>query len=123
VLLAIAGCFAPKEVSPLGEVNIGPKDNGKRVEVNADNMLCLSLLSNPSTGYEWAVDEIDENVMRQVGESESKPGSDLLGAPGEQVFRFQVVGEGQATLKLIYHRPWEKDAEPAKTFSIQVVVR
>jgi inhibitor of cysteine peptidase len=122
VLLTIASCTVAKETSPLGEVNIGPEDNGKRVEVNAGDTLRLSLPSHPTTGYRWEVVEIDEDVLRQVGEPEFQPESELLGAPGEQIFRFHAVGEGQAMLKLIYHRSWEKDVEPADTFRIQVAV-
>ena len=67
--------------------------------------------------------EIDENVLCQIGETQFEPDSKLLGAPGEQILRFGAVGTGQTTLKLVYHRPWEKGLEPSETFSTQVVVR
>nr|HID14920.1 hypothetical protein [Anaerolineae bacterium] len=58
-----------------------------------------------------------------MGEPTFEPQSDLAGAPGTQTIRFEAVGTGQTTLRLVYHRPWEEDVEPEETFSIQVVVR
>ncbi len=49
--------------------------------------------------------------------------SNLPGASAMEVLRFEAAGAGQTTLKLVYHRPWEKDVEPLQTFSIEVVVK
>jgi predicted secreted protein len=57
-----------------------------------------------------------------VGEPAFTPESDAIGVSGRQVLRFEALDEGQKTLRLVYHRPWE-DAEPEKVFSVQVVVR
>jgi predicted secreted protein len=64
----------------------------------------------------------DEGVLRQVGEPAFTPESAAIGAPGRQVLRFEALEEGQTTLQLAYHRPWE-DAEPEKVFAVEVVVR
>jgi len=45
----------------------------------------------------------------------------MVGAGGWEIFRFKAVNAGHMTLELVYHRSWE-DAEPLKTFSIQVTV-
>ncbi len=102
------------------EVRLSAKDDGRQTELNEGQLLLISLEGNPSTGYMWEVEEGSEKIIRQVGEIEFHSESDLLGAPGKQIMRFQAVGPGQTTLKLVYHRPWEKGVEPAKTFSIQV---
>lgn len=123
VVLLIAGCTHTREVSPTGEVIIGPEDNGKKVIVNVGDILRLGLPSSPSTGYTWEVGEINEEILLQVGKAEFEPESNVLGAPGKQILRFESVGTGQTSLKLSYHRPWEKGVEPTKTFSIHVTVR
>jgi inhibitor of cysteine peptidase len=86
-------------------------------------MLVISLEGNPTTGYMWDVAELDDQVLRQIGETEFKPESDAIGAGGVQTLRFETVNSGQTTLKLVYHRPWEEGVEPLETFTIQVVVR
>lgn len=119
VLLALsflAGCISK-------EIRLGMEDNGRQVELNKGQILIISLEGNPSTGYMWEAAELDKNILRQIGETEFQPGSDLLGAKGMQTLRFEAANTGQTPLKLVYHRPWEKDVEPLKNFSIQVAVR
>ncbi len=103
------------------EIRLTEEDNGRLAELGEDQILVISLESNPSTGYSWEVAEINEDVLRQVGETEFEQLSPLLGAPEKQILRFRPVGAGQSTLKLVYRRPWEKGVEPAKEFSVQVV--
>ncbi len=109
--------------SPANEVKLDAGDDGSQVELNAGQTLVVSLEGNPTTGYTWEAAELDEQVLRQVGEAEFKPDSDAIGAGGVQTLRFETVNTGQTTLKLVYRRPWEADEEPTETFSVQVVVR
>ena len=96
-------------------------DNGKTIEVTVGQELEVILEANPTTGYTWAVAEpAEEQIIRQRGEIEFVPASKALGAGGVQIIRFEVVGAGQTTLKLIYHRPWES-VEPLHTFSVTVI--
>ena len=109
-----------------GEVKLSAKDDGCQIELKEDQVLVISLESNPSTGYMWEVEEADETILRQPGKMEFEPelhllgASGLLGAPAKQILRFEAVAAGQTTLRLVYRRPWEKDVESARTFSLQV---
>jgi inhibitor of cysteine peptidase len=113
----LAAC-QPKE-STLTEAG-----NGRAETVKVGENLVIELLANPSTGFTWEVAEVDTNVLQQVGETEFKSSSltPLPGAGGTQTLRFQAVAPGRTELKLIYHRPFEKDTPPARTFAIQVTV-
>ncbi len=98
-------------------------DNGKTIEVTIGQELDVTLEANPTTGYTWAVAEpTDERIIRQLGEIEFEPESGAIGAGGVQITRFEVVGAGQTTLRLIYHRPWER-GEPLRTFSITLIAQ
>jgi inhibitor of cysteine peptidase len=126
----LAGC-GPDADLPAGatseEVSLSAKDGGGQVEVDAGQILVLTLESNPTTGFSWEVVEAEDSVLRQTGDAEFKEASELdaapLGAGGVEVFRFEAVGAGETRLELIYHRPWEEGVEPLETFSVQVVVR
>ena len=117
LLTALSACGASNEVK------LDAGDDGSQVELNAGQTLVVSLEGNPTTGYTWEAAELDEQVLRQVGETEFKPESDAIGAGGVQTLHFETVNSGQTTLNLVYHRPWEEDVEPSETFSVQVVVR
>jgi C1A family cysteine protease/predicted secreted protein len=109
-----------------GEVRLSAKDDSRQIELKEGQVLVISLESNPSTGYTWEIEEAKETILRQTGKTEFKPESGplgapaLLGAPGKQILRFEAVAAGQTTLRLVYRRPWEKGAKPAKAFSLQV---
>ncbi len=102
---------------PPGEVQISEAQDGGEVNLAADQILTISLKSNPSTGYGWETDGLAPAalpVLQQLGPAEIEPGLaaaglPLVGTPGRQTLRFKAVAAGQETLTLVYRRPWEND--------------
>ncbi len=95
-------------------------DNNTAINVTTGEFLVVFLEGNPTTGYTWEVEELNEQVLQQVGDIVSVPESDLMGAPSMQIATFEVVGAGNATIKMVYHQPWLTDVEPADTFTVDV---
>jgi len=121
VLILTIGCSTSKEVKVVASAT------GSLVELRKGQTLVFTLESNPTTGYQWEVIENDESVLQQKGEAEFKS-SDTSNPPasgkgGTETFRFYAQNTGNGTLKLVYHRSWEKEVEPLKTFTLQVKVR
>ena len=100
---------------------LNASDNNTTINVTTGEFLVITLEGNPTTGYTWEVTEpLDELVLQQVGDIVSVPESDLLGAPSKQIATFEVVGAGNTTIKMVYHRPWETEAELVDTFTLNV---
>ncbi len=59
-------------------------------------------------------------MLQQVGDIAFVPQSNLIGAGGVQIATFEVVGAGDATIKMVYHQPWETEVEPVDTFTVNV---
>ena len=100
-------------------------DNGKQIIVKSGDVMTITLVSNPTTGYSWQVMEIDETLLLQKGDPEYKqsPGTEgLVGAGGVETFRFEAIGSGETALTLGYMRAWES-VPPIEEFSIQVTVQ
>jgi inhibitor of cysteine peptidase len=121
MVMLLAVLFLAFSCATRGGVTLHASDDGSQVELRRGQSMAISLEGNPTTGYTWEAVAYDEDVLRQVGEPEFTPQSDAVGAPGSQVLRFKALREGQTTLQLVYHRPWE-DAEPERVFSVAVVV-
>jgi len=121
LLVLAAGCGSAKEVK------LDAADNGRQVELQKGQALVITLESNPSTGFRWGVVELEEDILRQMGEPEFKVSDPREPPPpgtgGWETFRFEAISAGQTALELVYHRPWEEGEEPLETFSLQVVVR
>ncbi|GEM_PF-358786 len=104
-------------------VTLTQDDDGKAVELAQGQMLAIALEANPTTGYTWEVAAGDAQIIKLEGEPDYRAESDAIGAGGLMTLKFRAVGVGTTDLKLVYHRPWEKDQEPAETFEVTVTVK
>ena len=104
------------------EVAIGAADAGKNISLKQGDTLVVTLDGNITTGYTWETAQ-DISILKQVGTAEQTPNSSKMGAPGQIVLKFQAVKAGQGKLTLVYHRPFEKDVPPLKTYSVDVTVQ
>ncbi|AEF81614.1 protease inhibitor I42 family protein [Leadbettera azotonutricia] len=72
---------------------------------------------NQTTGYNWTYTMVPEGIVREVSAEykKDKNASGRAGAGGRFVFMFEGLAQGETVLNFQYSRPWEGDAEPAKT--------
>ena len=121
VLILAIGCSTSKEIKVVASLS------GSQVELKKNQTLVITLESNPTTGYQWEVIENEESVLQQKGKAEFKSSNTgnppSSGKSGTETFRFYAQSPGNGNLKLVYHRPWEKEVEPLKTFTLKVKVR
>lgn len=119
----------PVPIPVSDKINLNMDYNGRQIELTKGQTLNVTLEANPSTGYSWEAVELNNNILLQIGEPEYQQISNftnehpMAGVPEMQIFRFEVINTGRTTLKLVYHRPWEKDVAPLNNFSIDLVVR
>ncbi len=117
-LLGLLAACGPKQS------NLTESNDGQTSTIKVGGKVVVELDANPSTGYTWEVAELDTSILKQVGETEYKSSSPnpMPGSGGTQTLRFEAVGPGTTTVKLVYHRPWETNVAPIKTFTINVTV-
>ncbi len=104
------------------QYSVTEADQGKNFTLKMGDSLTIVLESNPSTGYAWSVNSVDNPILSLNSEPVIKSGSSQLGAPGKTTMTFTTVHTGSQALTLLYQRPFEKDTQPLKTFSINVIV-
>jgi predicted secreted protein len=109
------------------EVNVDDDDSSSQVTIEQRQTLVVTLESNIPIGYHWEVVEDPNSILEQVGGTMFLPSDPVDYSPGGgsagwDIFRFKAVSSGRETLELIYRKSLETDAEPAKTFSIDVIV-
>ncbi len=104
-------------------VQLTEKDTCRMVEITAGDVLEISLKGNPTTGYAWEVDTLDHAVLKQVGKIEFKADRKARGAGGKFTLRFEATSPGKTLLRLIYHRSFEKNMPPVKTYEVTVLVK
>jgi inhibitor of cysteine peptidase len=93
-------------------------------QLHVGQQLILSLPSNPTTGYRWAIQDSAGGVLRSLGPEvyTSSDNGQLLGSGGQSNWRFQVFAAGSGRLRLTSQQPWEPEAEPAQVFDCPITV-
>jgi predicted secreted protein/membrane-bound inhibitor of C-type lysozyme len=103
-------------------VELTETDNGSKISVSEGEAISLALTGNPTTGYLWELVSVDRDVLAAGAEPVFTADSSLTGSGGKFKFRFTPLKTGSTAIKLIYHRPWEKDQKPIHTFQAYVSV-
>lgn len=121
--IALAGTLAACGPGNAAPVELGAEDSGSTQTISTGQELTISLDSNPTTGYRWAVDGAVPPQLEQLGEPEYAAGSNAIGAGGVETWRFVGKALGTGTLKLKYWRSFEPTAAPADVYQVEVEVR
>jgi len=95
----------------------------EELRVLAGKQFSITLAANRTTGYGWRLaTPLDPAMLKQMSNEYHPADSGAVGAPGEEVWTFEAVGQGSVQLNFEYVRPFEKDAKPVKTAKYSVVI-
>ncbi len=104
-------------------VTIGYAFDGGLVNLAVGDELDVRVGSTPGTGYSWTAAMNDAAILEPIGKPIDEKSQDVRpGAPGSRLFRFRAVKAGSSSLGLVYERPWEKNAPPARLFFVVAAV-
>ncbi|MGE2816168.1 protease inhibitor I42 family protein [Mycobacterium heidelbergense] len=89
------------------------------------NTLTLKLGSNYTTPYRWRAETKigDPTILKQTSHAFVQPTSDALGAPGTEVWTFEVLKPGITTITTYYTSFVGHDPTPKCTYNATVTVR
>src|SRR5262245_13392084 len=109
--------------SPMSTTTLTLADSGHAVDLRLGDRLVLQLEENPTTGYRWALEPFDEEVLSldDVAYAPAREGG--LGGGGQRAWTFSARKPGTATLQLKLWRPWEGDASVTARFTAALQIR
>lgn len=102
-----------------GEVVLTEDDDGGSFHVAAGGVLRFSLPETPTTGYRWEV-ESPPRERFSVIKDQFSPGAARPGAAGTRTIVLQPGSAGHFRFVLGLTRPWEPQANPVRTISVDV---
>jgi predicted secreted protein len=91
--------------------------HGQTLQVSAGDTIELQLEENPTTGYSWAIDQIDPLLRLDKTEYELLGGVGM-GGGGMRRMLLKVDAPGNGRLRLKNHQPWSGDVY--QTFALDV---
>jgi inhibitor of cysteine peptidase len=95
----------------------------KTYNVKLSETLIIEIAANPSTGFQWILaNKIKPKIVTEIGKEFVKDDRtmDLVGAGGNEVWRFSTEKPGETILYFVYQRDDGK-IEKEKYFKIVVV--
>ena len=120
IMLMLGGIFNTLLASV--PMRLSESDSGKTVEMFVGDELEVVLPGKPTTGYVWEVSALDSTSLRQ-GKTDFIADTNAIGAGGMEIFRFKAIAVGRSGVKLIFHRPFEQNVPPIKTFEVTVIIK
>jgi inhibitor of cysteine peptidase len=100
-------------------------DNNKQINLAVGESFVVELEMNPTTGYRWDYQQEGNAILEPVGMPRYQAGAapvGMVGGIGREYFSFRAANAGQQTLKLEYHRPFERDVAPLQTVVYNLVI-
>jgi inhibitor of cysteine peptidase len=118
--IALEGSHTPQDLRQVLFANLGsdfdllggPVELLVNGQVKAEQPITLILEARPSTGYTWNLVDYDAALITLTGDPESESKASMPGAPAWQRITLRSLADGEASLRLVYRRPFEA-AEPA----------
>jgi inhibitor of cysteine peptidase len=107
----------------MATITLSENDSGKTIEVTQGDTIEIRLPENPTTGYQWAVEEVDENILTLQSSEYVLPQDPRIGEGGTRVVQFQAKQARSGEVALKYWREWEGDSSIIKRFRIDVRVQ
>ena len=94
------------------------------IEAVAGQPFSITLDSNPTTGYSWALAlPLDTNVVELLQHTYQRAGAGRMGAGGTEIWTFEPHCVGFTTIVLKYRRPWEPDDPNDRQVAYDVYIR
>jgi inhibitor of cysteine peptidase len=123
-LLGTAGCAsstAPRSVT------LTMADNGQTVTVQSGGEVLLTLVENPTSGYTWAIAQINETVLGLTSSTYTAPTfssgvTPPTGEGGTHTFLFTAKRAGTSPLALRACHAWECTSSIVERFAVTIQV-
>lgn len=103
-------------------VLVSEKENGTTIAVHSGDLVQITLPENATTGYRWAIDHYDQEIIESVS-TESHYTMVRPGSGGEVVLVFRVIKVGAGTVELKQWRHWEGDSSVIHRYHLQLNVQ
>jgi inhibitor of cysteine peptidase len=106
---------SPKEVKMSSVLTAA--DNGRTVELHVGDEVALRLPENATTGYRWAIDSADANLV-DIKEGQYVSTSEKMGGGGEAQWLIKAKAPGATSIKLKRWRQWEGESSVVERYEI-----
>lgn len=95
-------------------------DNGKTVDLGVGDEILICLAENPTTGYRWSLESVDERMLECAEDSFFLHPNPQIGSGGTRQLRFRSKAAGRAAIALRHWQEWSGEQSVTERFAVQV---
>ena len=107
----------------MATITLSRAEHGKSIEAQVGDRIAVSLDENPTTGFRWAIDKSDDDVVALSSSEYAVAPSSRVGGGGQRVVTFEARKAGVAVIHLKLWREWEGDQSVTQRFAVTLRVR
>ncbi len=104
------------------EHTILQRDQGNTFEVSLSEKISIQLAENPTTGYRWQLDKMDDHVLTLQSSDFAATAENSTGSAGKRIFTFIAQSSGIVTIHLQLMREWMSPDEAIEHFEVTIKV-
>ncbi|HLV98153.1 MAG TPA: protease inhibitor I42 family protein [Ktedonobacterales bacterium] len=119
LFLLLGGCTGGSGPSTL---NLTAKDANKTFQLHPGDQVVIVLDANPSTGFDWDIDQTNSAVLTLQGKTFQASSSGLPGSGGSDTFTFKALSTGTVNLRLKYWRSFAGPASITNRYAVTLQV-
>ena len=118
ILFTFIGC------SPT-TITIKEDDQKEKYSVRKNDLIKIILKANPSTGYQWSIENMDTSRVIIIDETYTTENieREIVGGGGDKIYLFKAINRGSTAIDIEYFRPFEKELQPIKKIHINLEIR
>ena len=98
------------------------RNRGASIDAELGETILVRLDETPTSGYRWALDHLDKEVLAAEASEFELPANAAIGAAGQRTFTFKAIGHGIGHIALALRRRWEDPGPAVDQFEISVRV-
>lgn len=98
------------------------ENNGNVIEISVGDTFFIHLPENPTTGYQWAIDDMTSQNIMLNNSSYASTTATGIGGGGQRIWAFETTRRGVAHLRLKLWRAWEGDSSIADVYTITLQI-
>lgn len=107
----------------MSTITLTQADKGKSITVRIGDEIVIMLPENPTTGYRWAIDQTDENILVAQTPAFSPTPGGAIGGGGTRTFTFTAKKPGTVHLQLKLLRAWQGDSSIIDRYDVTIQVQ
>lgn len=106
----------------MSELRLAQADTGGTFEVHQGDGIVIELEENLTTGYQWELVSVDEEIAGLHSSEYSLPDDAQIGEGGRRILTFEAHSVGSTEIHLKQYRPWEGDRSIIERFDVTLKV-